>query len=124
MKTLKKVVAVIFISFFVLSASNDVYGFSELSLTPTDRTIFSQAYHLDQYSYFGWDVETLQNSRYPVFYEIVKDGRVVKSEMVAKGAKASGLETWGPGEYLLVLKCDTGYRNGCSAKGSIAIAMH
>ncbi|MEW4152444.1 hypothetical protein Q0N88_20375 [Bacillus thuringiensis] len=122
MKKITKIVSLLAIPFFILANSVSAQGF--INLNSTDRTVFSEPYNLDDYSYFGWEVSNEKDSRYPVQYEVIKDGKVLKSGIVLKGTSINGgLPKWGKGEYLLVLKCNKGYTKGCSATGTINIAM-
>ncbi|HFJ9287428.1 TPA: hypothetical protein ACGW44_005463 [Bacillus toyonensis] len=122
MKKITKIVSLLAIPFFILANSVSAQGF--VNLNPTDRTVFSEPYNLDDYSYFGWEVSNEKDSRYPVQYEVIKDGKVLKSGIIPKGNSINeGLPKWGKGEYLLVLKCNKGYTNGCFATGTINIAM-
>ncbi|PEO02388.1 hypothetical protein CN553_01935 [Bacillus cereus] len=122
MKNITKIVSLLAIPFFMITNSVSAQGF--VNLNPTDRTVFSEPYHLDDYSYFGWEVSNENNSSYPVQYEVIKDGTILKSGTVSKGANINGgLPKRGKGEYLLVLKCNKGYTKGCSAIGTVNIAM-
>ncbi|TCP65907.1 hypothetical protein [Baia soyae] len=107
----------------LLLLSQTVHASEGMILGKQDRVVFSQAYNLDKYTYFGWDVQAGQDTRYYVQYEIVKNGKVVKTGYLRKGETANGMEPKGPGEYLLVLKCQNGYSQGCSATGNVVLAM-
>lgn len=122
MKKMIKWISLFSISFFMMANTGSAQGL--VNVTPTDRTIFSEPYYLDNYSYFGWEVSNQKNSQYPVQYEVIKDGTILKSGIVPKGTSVNGmLPKSGKGEYVLVLKCNKGYSTGCSATGMVAIAM-
>ena len=78
-----KIVSLLAIPFFILANSVSAQGF--INLNSTDRTVFSEPYNLDDYSYFGWEVSNEKDSRYPVQYEVIKDGKVLKAVSFQKG---------------------------------------